>query len=272
MSSKSCTGLASHTCLSRRRLFFVGGHSLGLGMLAALSGPRLAMADEQSEWVAQRKRLSGTQPGSGVLRELQGQLEVNGSPVNVGARVHSGDLLSTAPQSRAILSLEDGSAVHLRGATRFVFQIHPQRRESWFRLLSGAVLAVIPKGQRHLAEGSTALIGVKGTVYYRERFPADVRNALSLPHGHTVALPPGADEFLCLCNGEMDYLSPDLRPQLNVRSVHHQAALLSQATREKPQERVPVQGWLNHTDLEIRALVGWQDTRRHPIDWLEDRR
>jgi hypothetical protein len=249
--------------LARRQLFAIGGR-LFVAATAATSLSELVFpGDAQAiDWLALFKRMvSG---GHGTVRRLVGSAYADERPLKVGQRVPSGAKLRSTHNSQLVLSLSDNSALRLSGETMLVLRLDNKGR-GILNLISGAVLAVIPTDHRYLVLGATATVGVKGTVFFRELFPPNMTYGTDMA-GKRVEVPPDARDYFCTCHGDVDYLYPKTRGvAFEDRSTYHSAYFLNLAMPEMRERSLSA---INHTDPEIRRLVGFQEGRKHDLSWL----
>lgn len=173
-------------------------------------------------------------PAAQGVRQLKGDVRINGRPATEGAAVRPGDVVSTGRNAYAMfvtgadayLMRENGRA-ELGGKELFVDAL---------RLLTGKLLGVFGgrRDRRELNTG-TVTIGIRGTGGYLEAYPD---RKLS---------------YFCLCYGTAD-IAPMGRGDTRevYSSVYHEAPRYIWGDgRSQAIERAPV---INHSDSELMML------------------
>jgi hypothetical protein len=178
------------------------------------------------------------------LREVRGDVRVNGAQADAGSLVRPGDTVTTGPGALAAfvigqdaLMMRDSTRAELVGAGVLL---------AGFRLVTGKLLGVFASGQAKRLETPSATIGIRGTGAYME--VDDERT------------------YFCLCYGsaEIATASGDARDAYS--TTHHDSPrYIYGDRREQPIVPALVS---NHTDAELimlEALVG----RTPPRDFMD---
>jgi hypothetical protein len=248
---------------TRRQVFNLGGRLVaGWLLVSAFTDDGRAAEPEAVDW----RNLFARKPegGSGVVKEVAGAAYANQRRLTVGARVASGEQLRVAKGGHLVVSVQDRTLFKLSGEAVLDFQ--PGTRNTGILALTiGSIQAIFPQGNRYLVQGPAAVIGVKGTVVYRQVFQEDELTAQAADM-KTVPRPPDRPDYFCTCTGTVDYLlTGDLSAFHTMTARHHGAAFLDpnhpRQTLKAPQ--------LNHFDPEIARLIDLQDPPRHDKSWME---
>ena len=248
-----------------RRIFLAEGTRLtalgGLGaMLGALGLPRAAAAQEWTE--LSRVRPAG---GFGIVKELWTEASAAGRPLRKGSRVESGEEIRVPRGNLMTLSLSDNTILRINGGTTVTLEIGADRR-GFFRLLVGSILTVMPTRNFYLAYLPTAVIGIKGTVFFQQIFHPGETTARGM-NNKPFAIPGGVREYFCLCNGAVDFLNTgDLGAFFTDKAEHHNSYFIDPSRPEKL-VKAPM---VNHDDSEIRYLIYLQDGPKHSSKFLDD--
>ncbi len=133
--------------------------------LLAMIGAGLAVPAILREASAQ-----GLVPAEQGLRQMRGDVRVNGTPASVGAVVRPGDTVTTGPLSYAMFVvggdawlMRENSRADLAGQSQVV---------DLLRLVTGKVLGVFGRSSvRRSMATATATIGIRGTGGYLEAYP-----------------------------------------------------------------------------------------------------
>jgi hypothetical protein len=152
---------AVRSCPLHRRRFLAASTALGAALL-----------------------LPGTARSADV-RQLEGNVRVNGKRATRSTRVRPGDTIETGPKSRFVFVVGQ-DAFLLREQSRLALDRSKGGKEvviSGLRLLTGALLAVFAKGPRTI-ETATVTAGIRGTGVYLETSPTQT--------------------YFCTCYGEVE--------------------------------------------------------------------
>lgn len=214
----------------------------------------------QPETIPDWHLLSETGDGKGRLQidQVQGEAQSHGSllksgmviPVGQAIEVRSGSVLVSLPD-QSLLKLSQGAMLSATLDSRQGGILHLQR---------GGLLAVVRKSptKPYLVRNASALIGVKGTVFYTQ--------VLSEAERSTNQLPQTATDYFCICNGAIDILSADFNKIQSDSAIHHNAYLFMPQARELTIQRVNF--LLNHSDLEISNVIKQMKGEKHNSAWL----
>jgi hypothetical protein len=168
------------------------------------------------------------------MRQVRGEVTVNGRPVRVGDPVRPGDTVATGPRSLAAFVV-GRDAFLVRDATRV--EIAGGAAADLLRLVTGKLLGVFGAGRaRRLVTGS-ATIGIRGTGAYLEA--EDVRT------------------YFCLCYGAADVATADGKTKDTYTTTHHESPRYLYGDGRK--NAMTAARVVNHTDAELimlEALVG----------------
>lgn len=169
--------------------------------------------------------------------ELKGDMQVNGKPVEAGARVKPGDTVTTGAGSSAVFVvgkdaflLRENSRLEIAGTGLLV---------KGLRLASGKLLSAFGGGARQI-KTATATMGVRGTGIYVEAEPERT--------------------YVCTCYGVVDLRAaamPGARE--TVKSFHHDAPRYIYADAKSPIQMIERAPMINHADQELimlEAVVG----------------
>lgn len=183
-------------------------------------------------WMS-RLLAAGNTPVAPGLRQIMGDVRVNGQLATEGRVVMVGDTVTTGPNSRVVYVLgqdayllRDNSRVeHLSDGAKGVL-----------RVVTGKVLAVFGKGDKRI-ETSTATVGIRGTGAYLEVSPEQV--------------------YFCLCYGKADIMPlADPTEAMSIQTRYHEKPMVIGRERGSVMRAAPV---VNHTDDELimlEALTG----------------
>jgi len=250
--------------VTRRFILANGSRLITLGSLGALIGAGCKPRGSQAQdWTAlARENPSG---GFGTVKELTGEATAAGRKLAQGGRVESGEEIQVAPKGLMILSLSDNTILRINGDTTLVLQIGANRT-GFFRLLVGSLLTVMPTRNFYLAHLPTAVVGIKGTVFFQQVFHPEERFAAGMEN-RRYEIPEGVREYFCLCNGAVDFLNTgDLRAFYSDNARHHNSYYLDPRQSGKL-IKAPM---VNHDDTQIRQLIRLQEGAKHTSDFLDE--
>lgn len=237
--------------LTRRQALRLGGILVASSWL----GPKLAWGEGQ------------TREGGGTVVALEGLAWVNGREAHLGGSVLAGEVVKGAPEASVVLRFPDNSLVKLKG--EFEFRVDGGESSSFWALIKGALLAIVTKGSRYSLSTPTAVVGVRGTVFFHEVLRQKTLSGLSgavIPAmGRAPSPPPDAAEYFCLCNGHAVPSSLERKQDKEIVSQYHTSFFVYP---ERDGLRL-VPGFLwNHTDREILDLVKHQEGPQHDMEWI----
>lgn len=210
--------------------------------LLGLIGAGLALPAVLREAAAQQ-----LVPSAQGIRQLRGEVTVNGAPASAGTGVGPGDTVATGPNAYTMFVvgqdaylLRENSRAVLGGKELFIDAL---------RLVTGKLLGVFGRSRqrRELATG-VVTIGIRGTGGYLEAYPD---RQLS---------------YFCLCYGAADIGAADGGAREVFVSQYHEAPRYIYGDgRADAITAAPV---LNHSDSELLMLEGLVD-RRPPQTFLD---
>jgi hypothetical protein len=170
------------------------------------------------------------------IQKLQGEVKVNGIRAKVGKLVKTGDVVTTGPDSLAIIVI-NRSVYLLRDNTHVEFSSETSEQFKLqivdvLRIINGKMLSVFDRRKRSIIT-QTAVIGIRGTGIYIESEPER--------------------SYICTCYGVADIESKATSQILEtVRTTHHEAPRYVYAPGAKQLiAKAPVK---NHTDSELIML------------------
>ncbi len=237
--------------LTRRQALRLGG------ILVASSWTGLKLARGERE----------TQEARAIVVALEGSAWVDGREARLGETVLEGEVIKGAPDASVVLRFLDNSLVKLKGESEF--RVNRVENSSVWALVKGALLAIVTKGSRYSLSTPTAVIGVRGTVFYHEVFRQTILSggsAAVIPvMGRAPSPPPDAAEYLCLCNGRAVPSSLERRHDKEIVSDYHTSFFVY--PEREGLRLVPAFLW-NHTDREILDLVKHQEGPHHDMEWI----
>jgi hypothetical protein len=237
--------------LTRREALRLGG----ILVASSWMGPKLAEGEGE------------TREGGGTVVALEGLAWVDGRGVRLGERVLAGEVVKGAPNASVVLRFPDNSLVKLKG--EFEFRVGKAERSSVWALIKGALLAIVMKKSRYSLSTPTAVLGVRGTVFFYEvlRKRALSRGSASVipVMGRPPSPPPDAAEYFCLCNGSAVSSSLERKPDKEIVSQYHTSFFVY--PERDGLRLVPAFLW-NHTDREILDLVKHQESPQHDMEWI----
>lgn len=164
---------------------------------------------------------------SGKILQLAGMVRINGRPARVGTPVKKGDTLETGADSRATISLPDGSAIRLTHTTRVT--LTELGMTTWLSLLKGSLLSAVHRGTSFRVNSPQVIAAVHGTVFYIE----------------SSAMKPN---YACICEGSVELYSTQEKAQHRVISTKSHKAFIVD-----PQRFGATMLW-GHTDAESKEL------------------
>lgn len=248
--------------LTRRNLLLfaaAGAVSFGLGWgLRRVKRP----PGERIDWQRAFERKSPG--GSARVVSLVGEAQLAGRPLALGDPVASGQRVRVGPDSVMLVSMPDTTLMELRAHSEA--ELHfDEHSGGVYRLIAGAVLAVVPEGNLYLAVGPAGTVGVRGSVFYREVF-ADPAATVVTAEGPR-PLPEGAGDYFCACRGVADFLGDAQRGEVvrHVGAAHHKPFFLAREGSLRLQQ-APV---LNHFDDEIARLIDLMPAPKPDASWLD---
>ena len=237
--------------LTRRQALRLGG----ILVASSWMGPKLAWGEEE------------TREGGGTVVALEGSAWVDGREVRLGESVLVGEVVKGAPDASVVLWFQDNSLVKLKG--EFEFRVDGGESSSIWALVKGALLAIVMKGRRYSLSTPTAVIGLRGTVFFHEVLRQKVLSGGSgavIPvMGRAPSPPPDAAEYFCLCNGRAVPSSSERKQDKEIVSQYHTSFFVYP---DRDGLRLAPAFLWNHTDKEILDLVKHQKSPQHDMQWI----
>lgn len=164
---------------------------------------------------------------TGKIIQLVGMVSVNGKPAKVGASVSRGDTLETGHDSRATISLPDGSAIRLTHTTRMI--LTELGMTTWLSLLKGGLLSAVHRGTNFRVNSPQVIAAVHGTVFYIE----------------SSSMKPN---YACICEGSVELYSTQKKAQRRVITTKSHKAFLVDP------QRLGASTLWGHTDADSKEL------------------
>ena len=179
-------------------------------------------------------------PAGQSIYRLSGDVKVNDKPATLQTHIGPTDTIETAKDAEIVYVVGE-NAFLLRGASRVTLQGEASGSIllSGFRIVTGALLSVFPKGRPLRLATETATIGIRGTGVYLQA--------------------ESKQTYFCTCYGTADVTAiNDSQSKDTVTATHHDRPLYILAD-EKPGGNIRDAPFVDHTDQEltlIEALVG----------------
>ena len=184
-------------------------------------------------------RLALAQTSAEGMRQVRGEVTVNGRPVRVGDPVRPGDTVATGARASAAFVV-GRDAFLVRDSTRV--EIAGGVGADLLRLITGKLLGVFGKGEGRRLVTANATIGIRGTGAYLEA--------------------EAVRTYFCLCYGTADVATADGKVKDSYSTTHHESPrYLYGDGRKNAMTSARV---VNHTDAELimlEALVGREPPR-----------
>lgn len=186
--------------------------------------------------VAGALRVAVAQPAQAEgMRQVRGEVTVNGKPVRVGDAVRPGDTVATGARSfaafvvgRDAFLVRDATHVEIAGG---------DLAADLLRLVTGKLLGVFGAGRGRRLVTANATIGIRGTGAYLEA--------------------EAARTYFCLCYGTADVATADGRTKDTYTTTHHESPRYLYGDGRK--DAMTAARVVNHSDAELimlEALVG----------------
>jgi len=237
--------------LTRRQALRLGG----ILVASSWMGPNLAWVEGE------------TREGRGIVVALEGSAWVDGRKARLGESVLEGEVVRGSPEASLVLRFTGNSLVKLKG--EFEFLVDSGKSSSVWALIKGGLLAIVTRGSRYSLATPTAVLGIRGTVFYyeviRRKTLSGASGAVIPVMGKVPSPPPDATEYLCLCNGHMVPSSLEKEQGKEIISQYHTSFFVYP---EKEGLRLVSAFLWNHTDREILDLAEHQEGPHHDMDWI----
>ncbi|MBU3917719.1 hypothetical protein KKA14_19500, partial [bacterium] len=114
----------------------------------------------------------------------------------------------------------------------------------------------------YLIRNSSAVIGIKGTVFYTQ--------VLSEEDKEEGRIPQEASDYFCLCDGDIDFLTKEFDTLKSEKATYHNGFFLLSNQGEINFKKADF--LLNHSDSEIIDLIKNMKGEKHRIDWIQSNR
>ncbi|MDH4246769.1 MAG: FecR family protein [Deltaproteobacteria bacterium] len=250
--------------ISRRYFLAQGKRLLTLSSLGALFGalglPRSTAGQDWSQLASQRPR-----GGFGTVKDIAGEASAAGRVLRKNSRVESGERIQVEVGGRLILSLSDNTIMRINGNTVLELDIG-SNRTGLFRLIVGSLLTVMPTKNLYLVQLPTAVVGIKGTVFFQQIFHPGETTALGMENKQ-LTIPQGIREYFCLCNGAVDFMNTgNLKAFYSDAAEHHNSYYID-PRQEGKLIKAPM---VNHDDKQIRGLINLQEGPKHSSEFLDE--
>jgi len=245
--------------LTRREVLVISKNTIIVSALTAgvlpLFTPQAVLALDWKE-VFQKKY----EGGHAEIVGLTGKAFANETSLHLKQQLNNGVHIQVAENSELLLSLPDHSILKITGEAELTLQIDTQGG-GVINLILGAMLAVISssKKKRYLIQTPTATLGVKGTVLFRNVFGAKEKPDSRVPEN--------ASDYVCICNGSLDYLTPDAQLIQSDQAHHHSAYFLLPDNKQLTLQKAPF--LFRHSDQGINHVIDSMTGKKHDRSWLE---
>lgn len=244
---------------SRRKLLVYGKDIiLASALTYGIAGCSAAETQVKADW---DKELVGFDKlGSARIKNLSGEATINKQKVQPGMAVKSGDMVEVAGGSVVLLAMADNSLIKVKGRASLTMTLD-SAGGGLFQLKRGSLLSAISRRKKrpYIYKSATAMVGVRGTVLFNHVFdneaPMDSRT------------PDSATDYVCICNGQIDYLDPkETRVVSSDRGIHHSARFVGSANGQMKFQKAGF--LLNHSDQEIYDLIEQMEGDKLNTGWL----
>jgi hypothetical protein len=176
------------------------------------------------------------------IRQMKGDIRINGIPAAVGNIVKTGNTVTTGKDSEVIFVIQT-SVYLLRDNTEIMLSEEPSGKEALkaIQMISGKMMHVFSgplfKREKLNIITKTAVIGARGTGFYVE---SEQKRT-----------------YFCLCYGQADIASKTTSDRESYKTYYHEKPrYINESGAEKVIMEAPVK---NHTDAElilIESMVG----------------
>ena len=185
------------------------------------------------------------------IRDMRGEVKINGSPVEQGFTVSPGDTVTTG-KGGMVIFVHEQSVYRIGGNTRFTLTTENDGggTKSILKIARGKVLSVF-RGGRKQVRTPTAVIGVRGSGIYAEAEPERT--------------------YFCTCYGISEISARGGGERETVKAKHHDQPRFIHAPGSG--KRIVKAPMLNHTDKDlifIESLAGRKPPFWDPFDYNSD--
>lgn len=247
------------TQLSRREILLFSGRAITITTISAVVNSLLPNSTEAIDWKSFWNK--NKNKGVATVISIKGLAFSEREQIRKTSIVESGKEIIVYKRGELILRLPDGSLLKVRGYTRMTLDLD-SLSGGWIDLAVGAVLGVIKPKRKlpYLVRSQSAVIGIKGTVFYREVF--DKEQPLDSK------IPQTASDYFCVCNGALDILEKQKGDILKSEAAEHHRAFFI-IPKEKHVTFESAGFLLNHSDREIHQVIQKMEGEKYRTDWLE---
>ena len=244
---------------SRRKLLVYGKDIiLASALTYGITACSPAVTQVKADW---DKELAGLDKlGSARIKKVSGQAFINGKPFQTGLEVKSGDQVEVASRSVVLLAMADNSLIKVKGRATLTMTLDSSGG-GLLQLKRGSLLSAISRRKKrpYIYKSATAMVGVRGTVLFNHVFdneaPMDSRT------------PDSATDYVCICNGQIDYVDPnESRVVSSDRGYHHSARFVGSTNGQIQFQKAGF--LLNHSDQEIYELIQQMEGEKLDTGWL----
>lgn len=169
---------------------------------------------------------------AGEVRDLSGEVRVNGRLIGKPLTVYPGDHIVTGPTGSLAVVIEKDAMLIRPGSQMRLQPDGPLL--AGLRIITGAVLAVFGPGRNRRLEVPTATMGIRGTGVYLEVMPEA--------------------SYLCTCYGRTEISDAAGTETREVEATNHNAMYVY--GKPQPGGRIASAPLINHTNEELSMLEG----------------
>lgn len=239
-----------------RLIRYAAGASLALLIVLALAGCGRSSQKEKAPKATTTAQGSATQQAqqpaqaanqiTGTVEYAEGEVTLNGLPVQIGAAVNNGDTIKTGSNGVCNITFLQRNIVQIQADSLAVVNFGDIGRG--IQLQSGSLAAVLKNltstatGMRFQVDTPTTTAGVRGTAFFIK------------------VIDPNTTYF-CLCNGEIHLQDNTGGNQETLEAAHHSAV---EYIRKDGKISVEKQPMLYHHDSEMEQLA---KKIGYTIDW-----
>ena len=213
-------------------------------ILSIMLLPVIAFASGTAEAETQVSSPQG--PVKGQLVYLEGDVEVNSRPAEIGMSIPYGARIVTGEFSYCEVVFESGNVFKVMESTIAEIKIDTSNPEIFIKQGAfGAVfnkLARLTKDEYFKVRTESVAAGVRGTSFFVKVVDAD-------------------NTYVCACNGSLSLTDPSGSETVALESAHHKAVFFKNSGDKTVVESAPL---LYHNDDDMEALASVIEAK---IDW-----
>ncbi len=206
--------------------------------------PVLAFASGTAE--AETETQTPQAPVKGQLVYMEGDVEVNSRPAEIGMSIPYGARIATGEFSYCEVVFETGNVFKVMESTIAEIKIDTSNPEIFIKQGAfGAVfnkLARLTKDEYFQVRTESVAAGVRGTSFFVKVIDAD-------------------STYVCACNGSLNLTDPAGSESVPLESAHHKAVYFKNDGGKTVVESAPL---LYHNDDDMEALASVIEAK---IDW-----